>query len=120
MNMLDILINEFGPNGCLNEIVGNPKLDATAILEVLTVANYKFVLFVNSQLKMLGKQEIFKENMDCTIEENINHFRIENLEIFKFVKCAEAFMTTFSVLAELHTICNELIVCLDNYKQFVQ
>ena len=48
MNMLDILIHKFGPNGCLNEIVGSPKLDATSVLEVLTLANYKFVLFVNS------------------------------------------------------------------------
>ena len=117
--MLDILIHKFGPNGCLNEIVGNPKLDATSVLEVLTLANYKFVLFVNSRLQMLGKWEIFNKDIDCTIEENINHFRIANLEIFKFIKCAEAFMTTFSVLAELHTICNKLIVCLDNHKYFL-
>lgn len=118
--MIDILIHEFGPNGSLNVIVGNEKLDATAVLEFLMVANYKFTLFVNSRLSKLGKWEILKEDIDIGIEDNIKHFRIQNLEMFKFIKCAEAFMTTFNVLAELHTICHELIVCVDNYKSYVQ
>ena len=82
--MIDILIHEFGPNGSLNVIVGNEKLDATAVLEFLTVANYKFTLFVNSRLQKLGKWEILKEDIDIGIQDNISRFRIQNLEIFKF------------------------------------
>ena len=56
--MIDILIHEFGPNGSLNVIIGNEKIDATAVLEFLTIANYKFTFFVNSRLQKLGKREI--------------------------------------------------------------
>ena len=117
--MIDILIHEFGPNGSLNVIIGNEKIDATAVLEFLTIANYKFTFFVNSRLQKLGKWENVKEDINIGIQD-INRFRKENLDIFKFIKCSEAFMSTFHVLAELHTICNELILCVDNYKAFVQ
>ena len=50
--MIDILIHEFGPNRSLNVIIGNEKIDATAVLEFLTIANYKFTFFVNSRLQM--------------------------------------------------------------------
>ena len=118
--MIDILIHEFGPNGSLNVIVGNEKIDATAVLEFLRIANYKFTFFVNSCLQKLGKREILKEDINIGIQDNINRFRMENLDIFKFIKCSEAFTSTFHVLSELHTICNELILCVDNYKAFVQ
>ena len=118
--MIDILIHEFGPNRSLNVIIGNEKIDATAVLEFLTIANYKFTFFVNSRLQKLGKREILKEDINIGIQDNINRFRKENLDIFKLIKCSKAFLSTFHVLAELHTICNELILCVDNYKDFVQ
>ena len=80
--MVDQLIEEFSAKSSFHKILGNPKIDPTCILDVLTLCNLKFINVVMYYLKPATSWEICKLDFNSPTLESIEKLLLENLSIF--------------------------------------